>query len=428
MTGLFNAALDMLTPRAASGVGVTEMIRSSRKLEADLHTVSEENATLKDEQSKAAEQYARLVSKYDNLRERANKEIAGLKDGHDLERASYVSKHEKMRGTLDEFAPKYQGMKQSLKALQADHAQLQQHCHELQKARQESDAEVDKARMQLTLYKSSVSSATKITNQITDGEVCSKMDQVFYAIQGFALKTSRGAEFDIYDIPPDIHEWMMAHIMLDTIPVPKSLAPYIIATLVAKTLMASFEPEHYFGFSPDPRISAVAEVAAGTKYTDTTDVKAWLEATRKLLQSMDSEKLQKADDILIERATSEVIRVLTPALPNGCLAGAEKTLRKISATAFELFRVLHHSKAQFRFFLPLVDPDTGTDRFNPEQMQAEATEEDDGALDGRPIQVSVFPAVCKFGDEMGNNQSEMTVIYKARVTLQNDLSLIGSSK
>lgn len=139
-------------------------------------------------------------------------------------------------------------------------------------------------------------------------------------------------------------------------------------------------------------------------------MKAWLEPTRKLLETTDKVVLEKSMQSLVDRAVLHALKALSLALPAKPPAYAETRLRKTFASAFELFRMLHRSKASFQVeFSPAVLPD-GASQFRAEQMQALNSVDEDSVLEGRTIQVSVFPGVFKFGDEMGNNVSDRQLL------------------
>ncbi|TKA79544.1 hypothetical protein B0A55_02748 [Friedmanniomyces simplex] len=363
--------------------------RKIYRLETDLRTVSNENAALK------------LSS-----REQRNR--------HD----SVVSEHTELGERIKEFMPHHEKTKESLKALKAEYDQLQRECHELQRAQQKADDEAGKARAQLTLYKSSVSAASKVGTQVTDDEAGWKMDQIFYAIQDFAVTASRIAEFDYGKLSKDLHGWMAYHAPYAERS-PKSHVPYIITALIAKSLVARFALEDYFGVSSNPEVNAASRLTAAFKVVDNARTKAWLEPTYTLLAGMDKEAVQKSDQALVDATVTEISHVLGPALHGKWHPAAETSLRKVSTAAFELFRTLHRSKAHFHVVFAEARSSTKTYGFSPEWMQDVANAKEDSAL-GRPIHVSVFPSVAKFGDEMGNNQEEMTVICKARVILQKE--------
>ncbi|KAK5119581.1 hypothetical protein LTR85_007410 [Meristemomyces frigidus] len=251
-----------------------------------------------------------------------------------------------------------QGMMDYVKEMQGQLDELAKRCHESERIKQAEEVETHKLRQQLIAFKRSTMVSTKVSGQVTDEDVRSKMDMVFFSIQDFAVDVLRSSQFD----------------------------------------------------------DAVA------------DGKAWLEPTRKLIAQIDTGALRKSDQALLDSAIQRVHSMLVDALPMDWTA-AEGGLRKIFAAAFELFRTLHSSKALFVVeMLPAVLPHELA-AFDPNTMTAiNNTTEDEDALGGRSIEVSVFPVVYKFGNEVGENRDEMTIVSKAKVVVQKRPRPISSRK
>ncbi|KAK4895261.1 hypothetical protein LTR27_006604 [Elasticomyces elasticus] len=304
--------------------------------------------------------------------------------------------------------------KQTVGLLTAEREQLQRACQDAQNAEQKAKEEADQTRTQLTRFKESISTLTRSKPQISDEDICARVDQIFYAIQDFALKASRAGGFDISKLPKDVAQWLSAF-MSTPERLPKAIMPYVIATIVAQSLLELATLAHYFGKSSNSMIDAVAHIAGAAAEKDLTETKAWLEPTRKLLGYVDVDALRESDESFIKNSMEEIFILLRPLLNDKWHTKAEANMRKIITSTFELFRLLHESKALFRTGFVGIAPSTKKYRFVPEEMQAIASGEEDGDLEGKALQMLVFPGVYKFGDEMGNNQNEMTVICKARV-------------
>lgn len=132
-----------------------------------------------------------------------------------------------------------------------------------------------------------------------------------------------------------------------------------------------------------------------------TEAKAWLEPTRKYLARLDEAALQESYEALVDAAVNQLRHSLADALSKSM---DDNTLRKIFRMSLDLFRTLYGCKAVFNLWMPAVQPQTLT-IFDPNIMTAVNSTEDDDALVGRSIEVSVFPGVYKFGDEFGENVS-----------------------
>lgn len=138
-------------------------------------------------------------------------------------------------------------------------------------------------------------------------------------------------------------------------------------------------------------------------------MKDWLERTRKLLLQMDGEALQQADKGFETCAIEVVAKRL-----GDCIAvdwnASEATLRKILSSAAELFRALHSSKATFDLEMAAVRDGVDMAVFDIDNMTSVNSAEEETALIGRPIEISVFPGIYKYGDEHGQNVCERSSI------------------
>ncbi|KAK3615376.1 hypothetical protein LTR56_026624 [Elasticomyces elasticus] len=389
---------DLFAPRTSADIDVEEVTRKTSQLEVDLDTIVENHTALRTAYREECAEHAALTGEY----EKACEHIRRLRTERDM------------------------AIEHSHK-LVSERDQLQQDCHEAERSRQKAAEEAEKARTQLTSYKSELSVATKIGNQISDGEVCSRMDRLFYSIQDFAISATRSVDLDISKLNKGAAIWLKDHIP-GVEKIPKAHKPYIITALVAKSLLMRFQTDKYFGLSADTEITAARRLARAFTGVETAGTKDWLEPTRKLLGSLDEQALQESDQALVDSMALEMHSILDPVLQGTWKPTAEKSLRKIVQSAFELFRMLHSSKALFQIeFTPAASP-RGKLAFDAAMMQALASEEDHGALRNQLLQVSVFPGVFKYGDEMGNNLDELTVICRARVILQKESHLSSSSR
>ena len=216
---------------------------------------------------------------------------------------------------------------------------------------------------------------------------------------------------------------MTAHVP-DAEKLPKKLTPFIVTALIGKILAARFAPEYYFGMAKPGRASAVAQLAEefGGKraldraccvqltheatVADHLEVKVWMESTRRLLGKVDQSALKDADDALVDNTVHEILQSLIPSLQGKTIPKAEIKLRKICTLTFELFGMLHRSKAVFYLQFAGVASKTRVAPFQQKFMEVVGDGEA-GSLEGRILQIAVFPAVLKYGDEMGNNVSSV---------------------
>lgn len=150
-----------------------ELSRKYEQLESELRRFSEENATLKTA-------CQALQSDNDSW-------------DHDYNELDAYS------GRLEAFAKKKD---HDVNELTDERDQLRGDCHEAQRDRQTAEAAAETSLKQLAALKSSISASTKTSGQITDDEVRSRLDQIFYSIQDFAVTASRGAVLGRCDVCP----------------------------------------------------------------------------------------------------------------------------------------------------------------------------------------------------------------------------------
>lgn len=141
------------------------------------------------------------------------------------------------------------------------------------------------------------------------------------------------------------------------------------------------------------------------------EAKPWLEPTRKLIDRLDESALPKSDRALLDSAILQLQTMLGGAVTLDWNA-ADAGLRKLFTTAFQLFRSLHRAKALFQVQMThaVLPRQKQQPSFQPDTMSDINNIEDEGVLAGRPIEASVFPGICKFGDELGENVSKKSTI------------------
>ncbi|KAK3116936.1 hypothetical protein LTR53_002159 [Teratosphaeriaceae sp. CCFEE 6253] len=274
--------------------------------------------------------------------------------------------------------------KQALEEVQVGRGQLQKGYQELQRAWKDARDEAEKARAELTLYKSRLASSSQVETQVTDDEIGSKMDQIFYAIQDFAVTASRGSHFGQSLFHSRTYQ-------------------------ISATYLGMFKNGWQYAY----REAAI--YPNGLDHADVAMTKAWLEPTRKLIAKVDEEAFEKANEALPDELNREIEHILGPCFGGRWHASAASKIQKITTSALGLFDVLHRSKATFEIRFVPSEAMASSDGFKPEAMQAIASAQEDGELAGTPLCMVVFPAVIKFGDEMGEHRDQKTVICKARV-------------
>ncbi|KAK6391338.1 hypothetical protein LTR65_004502 [Meristemomyces frigidus] len=227
------------------------------------------------------------------------------------------------------------------------------------------------------------------------------MDTAFYGIQDFAVQAPRGTSFDVSKLPLDAKTWLGTYVF-DTKAPPKSNQAQIITSLVSRVVVECFDPKYFFGASSTPSVNAAMSLASAFTAQDPVQAKAWLVSTHALLFSNDT-AMRESEFALITSAVQDVRRTLSEALPIDWEAAGLR-LRKALMIAFHLAKTLHRAKALFHVEMAPAVRDSERLLFQPDVMLAVNSVEYDSELVGRPIAISVFPGVYKFGDEMGEKR------------------------
>ncbi|KAK5678795.1 hypothetical protein LTR17_027624 [Elasticomyces elasticus] len=396
---------------------IERMVRHISQLEHELDSVKNSLAAVKRARKGLLGHNSRLSRLNNDLRTASvfsKKEIATSKN-----MASSATNTNKL-------APDSTELKRSLSALEAEHEQLQLKYQGAQHAVQKAEGEAGQARTQLTRFKSNLSTANKLKPQITDSDIRARVDQIFYLLQDFAITAAcRVAKFEACNLSR-VQLRGLDHIIQDAEALPKALTPHIITTLVGTLLIQQFAPAYYFGLSPETVISEVAQLVASTHDTNPVETKAWLEPTRKMLSLTKAQELRESDERFFQNTFDDLMQFSGELFDDNSAPKAEASLRKIITTAFDLFKLLHESKALFKINFLGTNLVSEKNKFRSGTMQAIASDEEETALVRRPLQMLVFPGVFKFGNELGNNQEEMTVICKARVVPQKESRPAGS--
>ncbi|KAI7155865.1 hypothetical protein KC349_g6684 [Hortaea werneckii] len=279
------------------------------------------------------------------------------------------------------------------------------------------EAKAADLQQQLLTFKGDIAASTRTENQLTDDEVRQKMDRVFYGIQNFVLEILRGKNLDRIKLSNEGKAPQLGHtLVVDT--ANKSYLVQLIIGLVATIVVDLADPKYLFGFPTDgTTLKGVADFAAHMKVINVAGFKEWLQPTRKLMQEYDEEAMHEADRRLLLAACDNLQMLLGDAIVLNWEIEAPRLI-KILTPARDLFRALHSAKADYRVKMMPVQLGDGTVTFDTDTMTAIQSEEEETELLGRALQISVFPAVYKYGDEMGQNMEEMTTVCKAKVVVQ----------
>lgn len=140
-------------------------------------------------------------------------------------------------------------------------------------------------------------------------------------------------------------------------------------------------------------------------------------------------KLQQAYEALLNYMVQEIHDAVAEAVSPKWPEEVNRSLRQTFKDSVEFFRMLRRHPARFTVdMLPAMVSPAEIQLFDPTHMMDE-NNEDGGELLGRSVQMSLFPAVYKWGDERGDNvslPSSIFVFYMLTTILQCDIKTVVS--
>lgn len=142
------------------------------------------------------------------------------------------------------------------------------------------------------------------------------------------------------------------------------------------------------------------------------DGRQWFDVVRDLIEQTDREILPQAEQTLRQEMVNAVKSDFGPALPITWTTETEEKLGREFKKAVDLFHML--LRQDERYFIDMVP--VGQWKFSPAYMaEVLRVGEDDGALKGRELKVSVFPALYKKSRASGADAFLTTIVAKAKV-------------
>ncbi|KAI7215667.1 hypothetical protein KC333_g5313 [Hortaea werneckii] len=308
-------------------------------------------------------------------------------------------------------------LKQRIKGI---HGVIQSHQQEIQqerKARMAQEAKTADLQRQLLTFKKSIAASAKKDDQLTDDEIRQKMDQVYYGVQDFAARILRGKSVDFRKLSREGNIWFRKN-GCNLAKLNRSGFVHLLISLIARIVIDLHDPKFLFGLPQrGTALSVVVETVARIRDTNVAGFKEWLQSTGKLMQQCEKHVTQKADERLLQRSCQALRELLGDAIVLNWEIEAPRLI-KILTPARDLFRALHSAKADYKVKMMPVQYRDGIVTFDTDAMTVVQSDEEEAELLGRALQISVFPAVYKYGDEMGQNMEEMTIVCKAKVVVQ----------
>ena len=199
----------------------------------------------------------------------------------------------------------------------------------------------------------------------------------------------------------------------------------LVTSLIAQTMIDSFDPGNFFGLTSKRPVASAKELttafeglclstnrsqtATNLDLAANVDAK-WVTATRKLLVENAKEALEMSDRGLAETLSKMVRSELHYAVSLEWTKEIHERLTDIFKRGQEFYRLIYTQQSHLRIIMPMAKLDGQAQPFVPEEMEVvNGGMEDETALAGSPIEISVFPAVYKMGASASTSVSILLV-------------------
>ncbi|KAL6710680.1 hypothetical protein ACN47E_007737 [Coniothyrium glycines] len=289
-------------------------------------------------------------------------------------------------------------------AREAEWNQLRMRLHSTEKESQERH-------QQLLLLKSSISSLTRLDEQITDTELVDSFRQIANRVREWVVTNLRRSKLVLADISPETALILTSvigqcegHQIMDKF----ALFQAIIGNAITQIVQEPF----IFG-SPDTApfsvVRACAEILRGNR--------EWTRATIRAIDSIDSgDVLKQGVKVALHRDVGEIVHLLFELTSVNLSTHAQSALFDILDAAADLQRTLALQKALYRLsFYRSGRVQVKFDSAKMDIINDLDVDEDDDMLTDQTFLFCVFPCVEKFGDERGEHLERRNVLLKAKV-------------
>ncbi|KAK5120268.1 hypothetical protein LTR85_006474 [Meristemomyces frigidus] len=271
--------------------------------------------------------------------------------------------------------------------------------------------DVSVLQQQLSDLKRSISTSTRMDNQVTDSTFAQEMGVLHHELQNWIVNNFRRVKAEVAPselssrldgIVDDKQAELLKQIYAMFDP-PAKLAIYQATAVVF--LMDIFTERLLYGLPSEQEwCRHILQAAENLEHQLTSMAyNKWRAATLEAIQH--SEGFDALVQTAVTRMTATMVSVLsklTESEPNA------SGLANVVKRAVSLAHLLRLQRARYDLYLP-----SPTDSFDPATM-----EDDSDRSEGRPgsaVRCAIFPAVLKIGDEYGDNVHLRNVIVKAKV-------------
>lgn len=301
---------------------------------------------------------------------------------------------------------------------------LEQHLHnrdsewnDLTARLHHTEKESQERLQQLLDLKHSISSLTRMENQVTDSELAEGMDQLHHRVREWVISNFRRAKPDFSKISRDTAKAFEA-IYPDYITVSSVDRLYFYQCIIANTMMSIFHETICIGLPVTGPLATIRQLAAyihgtGSEYSE------WRRTTVRALEKSEAKHaLQQEKEKLLHRMAADIERQLFELTRTNLTQTAQASLLSILHIAAELQHTLLMQKAQYSVHC-FRNQGEGRVYFDEGRMESvidvDDMDDDGDTFVARKLAFCVFPCLEKFGDEFGEKAEVRNVLLKAKV-------------
>jgi hypothetical protein len=280
-----------------------------------------------------------------------------------------------------------------------------------------SEKESQDRLQQLLDLKHSISSLTRLDDQVTDSEIAERFDHVYHRLREWVVSNFRRAKSDFSRL--DQKTAQSLHLISPAYAETNStdrLAFY--QAIVSSSLMQIFNEPICIGIPETGPLATIRQLGAYIRYTG-SEYREWRRTTIKALEKSEARHaLQEEKQKLLHRLADDIQKQLYSVTSVELSPTAQASLIGILNMAADLHRVLSLQKAQYE--IEFFRAQTNTEAYFEESTMEpvndfDAMEEDGDALISRKVRFCVYPCLVKYGDEYGERMDMKNILLKARV-------------
>jgi hypothetical protein len=267
---------------------------------------------------------------------------------------------------------------------------------------------------QLLSLKSSISSLTRPSSQVTDSSLTESFSQLHNRIREWVISNFRRTKMKAGSLPPETVKALSALTpAFESVEKTDRLALY--QGLVLSAMMRVFDEVLVVGVGREAAIRGFAERIKG----DGAEYREWRRATIRAIENSDmAESLVQGRNDVLHAIAREIAHLLFTLTSISLTPSAQTALMGILNCAADLQRTFALQKARYQVLFFCEGDDDKHIAFDNRKMEAhddfDSMDEDDD-LGRRQFMFCVTPCLEKYGDEWGENAEVVNVLLKARV-------------